>query len=348
MISRCPGEPEPAFVSKSIHAEGWQRRRSRGACSSASRTGSRLRGYEIDEAASGRLVNLCIRRGLQVLVFAGSLCFGGIAAGWAADTSAKHQTSAVALEESYSFGVLPYLAPLRMEAIYAPVGAALSQAIDHPVQLRTASQFELFFERLKAKQYDIALVQPFWYVLAVDRLGYLPLARIEEPLSSVIVVLNDSPLNSIEDLRGKTVAAPPPFGPMTRLASRALTERDIVPGRDVMLRHVRSIDSCFQQVIIGTAAACISGSFPVPAIEERLKVKLRVLMQTPSIPNLTLVIHSRVPADVRARFRQAILSWAGSDEGRTLLRGIKTRGFVPVHDADYDGVRALMKETQQP
>ncbi len=285
---------------------------------------------------------------LRILLVAGLLGYCGMPAAWAAEPSVAGEEGQEKASATYKLGVFPYLTPLRMEAIYAPVGAALSRAISDPVQFRTASRFELFFAKLKAQDYDIALIQPFWYGPAVDQFGYLPLARMEEPFTSLIMVLDESPLRSPEDLRGESVATPPAFVPVTRMASRALEEIDIVPGRDVELKAYKSVDSCFQQVLIGSASACVSPPFAPPVIEEKLKVKLRVLMQTPGIPNLTFVVHSRVPAEVRSRFQQAILSWANSDEGRILLQAIKTRGFVAADDAEYDVVRALVKETQQP
>lgn len=285
---------------------------------------------------------------LPKILVPGFLGLIGISGAWAADTPARQPSGPPEAKTSYRLGVFPYLTPLRLEPIYAPISADFRRALGHPVHFRTASQFGLFFERLKAEHYDIALIQPLWYVPAVDRFGYLPLARIVEPLSSVIVVLDESLLKSIEDLRGKTVAAPPVFAPVSRMAIKALRERDVVPGRDLALKHVKSIDSCFQQVVIGTASACISGPLAPPMIEKKLKVKLRILMKTPGIPNLTFVVHSRVAAEDRERLRQAILSWRTNDSGRRLLQGIGTRGFVQASDAEYDIVRTLLKEAQQP
>ncbi len=284
---------------------------------------------------------------LRTFLIAGFVGVGGAAAAWAAEPLENGQQDQAKAGVTYKLGVFPYLTPLRMEAIYAPVSAALGQALDHPVQFRTSSRFELFFAKLKAKDYDIALIQPFWYVPAVDQFGYLPLARMEEPFTSMIMVLDDSPLRSPEDLRGKTLATPPAFVPVTRMASKALKEIGIVPGRDLEMKAFKSVDSCFQQVLIGSASACVSPPFAPPVIEEKLNVKLRALMKTPSIPNLTFVVHSRVPAEDRARFEQAILSWDTDDSGRALLQGIKTRRFVPARDAEYDVVRALIKEVQQ-
>lgn len=248
----------------------------------------------------------------------------------------------------YKFGVFPYLTPLRLEAIYAPVGANLSQALGRPVHFRTSSQFEIFFSKLEAQHYDIALIQPFWYAPAVDRFGYLPLARMEEPFVSLIMTLDESPLRSVDDLRGKTIATPPVFVPVVHMAKQALKEKGLTPGRDIELKAFKSVDSCFQQVLIGSASACVSPPFAPPVIEEKLGIKLRTLMTTAGIPNLTFIVHSRVPPKDRLSLQNAILSWGEDEIGARLLKRIKTRRFVPAHDVEYDAVRALIKGIQKP
>jgi len=70
----------------------------------------------------------------------------------------------------------------------------------------------------------------------------------------------------------------------------------LIPGKDVQLKAFKSVDSCFQQVLIGAADACVTPPFAVAVIEEKMNLQLRTLLKTPSIPNLSIVVHSRVPA----------------------------------------------------
>jgi len=267
----------------------------------------------------------------------------------------SHTTQAAQTEQKshsnsaghYVFGVFPYLSAVRLENIYAPVAASLQQAIGGEVHFRTASQFKRFFGRLKQQHYDIALIQPFWYVPSVDQFGYLPLARMQEPFTSLIMVLDDSPLKTPEDLRGKVIATPPAFVPVVHMARKALKERGLMPGRDLQLKAFKSVDSCFQQVLIGNADACISPPFAPAVVEEKMHVRLRVILKTAAIPNLTFIVHQRVPAQARERLQQTILSWHSSREGQQLLQGMKTQGFIPALEEDYTGVRELVRETQK-
>ncbi len=275
------------------------------------------------------------------------VCVAAIVAGWplaAARAADPAPTAPAGEERPYKFGVFPYFSPLRLEAIYAPIGQAIGEAVGRPVRFRTASRFDLFFKNLEAGKYDVALIQPFWYVPAVDRFGYLPLARIQEPLRAMIVVLDEGPIRTLEDLRGTTLATPPHKGPVTRLVTDALREQGLLPGRDLVLKSYKSVDSCVQQVAIGEADACVSGHLVTGLIEDMLQVRLRVLMETRGIPNLSFVVHSRVPEEDRARLHEAIIGWDATDAGRALLKGMGANRFVTSRDSDFDVVRAMLRE----
>ena len=110
------------------------------------------------------------------------------------------------------------------------------------------------------------------------------------------------------------------------------------------MKAFRSVDSCFQQVIIGAASACVAPPFAPAVIEVKMQVRLRVLLETPSIPNLSIVVHSRVPETDRELLKQTILSWSDSASGKSLLNGMKTRRFVVAADAEYDVVRTMVWE----
>ncbi len=245
---------------------------------------------------------------------------------------------------SYKFGVFPYLSAARLETIYAPVSAELSRTLGHQVNFRTASRFNRFFDNLKQQQYDIALIQPFWYPPAVDQFGYLPLVRMQEPFTSLIMVPDDSPLRNINDLKGKVIATPPAFVPVVHMARRALGKIGLVPGKDVQFKAFKSVDSCFQQVILGAADACITPPFAVAIIEEKMNLRLRPLLKTPSIPNISIVVHKRIPAEERQRLKNIFLSWRQTNSGKELLNRMKTQGFVPEIDKEYDVVRTFLRE----
>ena len=80
-------------------------------------------------------------------------------------------------QEAYTFGVFPFLPPLRLEELYGPYGEVISYAVDRPVVFRTKATFEKFSLEIENQTYDVAFMQPFDYVIAADRFNYQALAR---------------------------------------------------------------------------------------------------------------------------------------------------------------------------
>ena len=247
----------------------------------------------------------------------------------------------------YKFGVFPYLSPVRMDEIYSPVSDEIANRINHKVKFRTSSTFKKFFAKLKAEYYDIALIQPFWYPVAVDKKGYIPLLRMEEPFVSLIMVLNSSQINTVDDLRGKIIATPPAFVPVVHMARRALIKKGITPGKDVIFKAYKSVDSCFQHVLTGKASACVTPPFAPAVFEKAMNIKLRTVLKSSSIPNLSIVVHPRVSAVAREQIRKTIMSWKNTKKGKHLLSNMQTKRFVPITDKEYDIVRQFLKELKK-
>lgn len=247
----------------------------------------------------------------------------------------------------YKFGVFPYLSATRMDEIYSPISDELSNNLGHKVKFRTSSTFKKFLGKLKAEYYDFALIQPFWYPIAVDDKGYIPLLRMKEPFVSLIMVMDSSQIQTVEDLKGKIIATPPAFVPVVHMARKALIKKGIVPGQDVTFKAFKSVDSCFQQVLIGKASACIAPPFAPAVFESSMKVKLRTIFKSPGIPNLALVIHPRVSEKDRVIISKSISSWHKDSDGKKLLSNIQTEQFLPIVDNEYNVVRKYLKELKK-
>lgn len=251
-------------------------------------------------------------------------------------------------DQSYKMGIVPFITPVRLEEIFAPAAAEMGKTLNKSVEFRTTQSFDKYFESLKNGEYDIALVHAFFYVSAVDEFKYKPLARMTEPFTAVLVVQENSPLKSLEDLKGKVIATPPEFLPTVHLVRKVMKQKGYKPSVDFKMKSFKAVDSCLQQVVIGEAAACIAPPFALRSYEEKMKVNFRILVESPSIPSLTFIVHSRVPQAERTKLRELITGWSNSETGKQLIQPMQTRAFVPAQDAEFDQVRALIKSLDEP
>lgn len=236
----------------------------------------------------------------------------------------------------YVFGVFPYLTPLELENVFAPIAADFNRALRREVQFASKASYDAFAKNLLEDQaYDIAFVQPFDYVRAADHSNYLPLAARPEKLYALIVTTENSGIRTLDDLKGKRMSLPPQSAAISRLVRVFLKKNGIVPDKDVTFMYVRSHTSCLQHVLIGSTDACGTTPSAMYHLKNTALGSLRGVSETDAIPPPLFVVHSRVPESDRKRLLDAILAWPKSLDGQE----IRLSGFAPITDSDYDAVR---------
>lgn len=250
-------------------------------------------------------------------------------------------------EPVYLLGVFPHLPPRELEKVFSPMAADLGEAMGRRVVLRSNTTYERFAQNLDREVFDIAFVQPFDYVRAADRFGYLPVATRGQRLSAILVTTEGGSISSLDSLRGKTIALPPRVAAVSHLVKAHLAEHGLEIGKDVFLSFHRSHVSCMQQVLISRVAACGTAAPALRFFEHKMGVQLETVSETRKIPHTLFIVHPRVPPLERKLLKQRILGWGQSPRGRALLARGRLKPFVPITDAAYDVVRSMSAQRAQ-
>ena len=240
-------------------------------------------------------------------------------------------------------GVFPHMPPSRLYKLYNPAAIDIGRRIQYPVRMMTRKSFRSFRQQLLNASFDIALIQPFDYPLAA-RVGYLPLARRAVPLTAVFIVPRNSPITRIEQLKGKTLVNPPVMAAVTIMSRRALITKKIKPGKDIRIIYTRNHFSCMQHILVGKADACGTARQALAHWQKfNMRKRLRIIYETAPVPHALFVVHKRVPAAVRQKILQAIVSWPDRPEGRAILARGPLKPFVKATDREYDVIRQYLK-----
>jgi len=250
--------------------------------------------------------------------------------------------------DKYSLGVFPYNSARQIISIYGPVTQDLGKKAQANISLKTASNFYKFTKNLEAEIYDLALIQPFDYPNAIDKFNYTPIARLDAPLVAFYIVLEDSDIQSLEDLRGKVIAFPPPPAAISHLAKAELNSLGISPEKDVKIQYQKNHDSCLHEVLIHRASACPTDFSNIKKMGENRKNKFRVLKQTKELPHILFVGHKRVPQNILNKLKKQIISWKNNKNGKSILKKMGMPGFVSVKDSDYKVMYSLQKKQITP
>jgi phosphonate transport system substrate-binding protein len=255
-----------------------------------------------------------------------------------------HDCAAGPAPTPYTLGVFPHLSSGQIEKLFAPLAAHLSQELGRSVRLRTKPNFTDFTAELSRQTYDVAFVQPFDYVAAHDKYGYMPLARRAGALAAILVVLPDSPLHTLQDLKGKRVGLPPRVAAISFLTRKALSDAGMNIEKDVTLEYFKAHDACLNQLMLHKVDVCGSAEHPIRFYENKWNVTFRTLATTKTIPPALFMAHRRIPAKAREAIKRALLSWQKTKQGRDMLQGNGFTLFQSTDDAEYAVMRKYVQK----
>ena len=244
-------------------------------------------------------------------------------------------------------GLAPTEDALRMNRAFAPLAGFLGELLGQRLFIRLGENYERAIEDLGDGRALISYQTPSTYVDARTRYGIeplvVPLAKGEPFYRSAIVVRADAGIDSIAALRGKRFA----FGDSKSTGSKAMPEsmlREAGIGlRDLASHgHVGSHDNVAKAVL---AKDYDAGGLMLAVAEKYTGQGLRILATSDRIPQFPLCAGPALSAERRERVVEALVNLKDTEILSAL--GSHVTGFARITDADYDGVRAMLKRLQR-
>lgn len=244
------------------------------------------------------------------------------------------------------FGVLPYLSTRTLVATYAPLAAALEKSLGRPVQLQTAPDFDTFTRRAFAGEYDLLLIAPHYGRLAEVDYGYIPLVRHKNDIRCLLVVAQDAPLKSLDELRGQTVAIHERSAMVPLLGLHWLGEKGLAVDRDFRAVENVTQTSALQSMVSGKARAAIISYSTLFQAPPELQQATRVFEECPSAPGLVLMAHNRLAKPLRAAVRSALYAFERTPAGQDFFTVSTHGGYRDPTPADARLMDKVLPETR--
>jgi phosphonate transport system substrate-binding protein len=234
----------------------------------------------------------------------------------------------------YRFGVVPQYEQRKLFRIWRPILDELEKRTGFTFKLVGSSKIPVFERKLDEGDYDFAYMNPYHLIIAHKCQGYLPLVRDGgRMLKGILVVAKDSPIQSVEELAGKSVAFPSPNALGASLMIR--TELAKLHGMKVVPRYVQTHSSVYLHVAMGLTIAGGGVVSTLNAQKPEVREKLRILYQTQPMVSHPISVHPRVTEAHRNKVRQALLEMAQTKKGAALLARIPMRKVVVASLTDY-------------
>lgn len=220
------------------------------------------------------------------------------------------------------------LPPGRQDAIASltQLCERLTAMLDRPVSALRATSYDELFAFLERGRAQLAWMSPLLAALAEDRLTLRPLLVTSRggkvDYRAVLFVRNDSPLQTLDDIEGESVAWVDRASGSGYLMPRLMLAAS---GHDLvhMFAHELFVGSheevvravCDERAAIGATYADVA---PLAAFSGE-RGRLRPLMYSDPIPNDLIVAHGLLPLGDAMGFAAALHTVAIADADRALL-----------------------------
>ncbi len=243
-------------------------------------------------------------------------------------------------ETIYSIGVVPQFEARRIAEIWQPILAEISQLSGVKLELKASPNIPAFEQQFTAGEFDFAYMNPYHAIIANKKPGYAPLLRDNgRSLFGIIVVKKDSPIQSVSELDGKTVAFPAPNALGAALLPRAEFDRKFKIKINEL--YVKSHSSVYLNVLLGKAEAGGGVQKTLSQQAKEIRDQLRVLYQTTKVAPHPLTAHPRIDAAIQDRVKTAFLQLGDSEKGRMLLKAIPMKQIGPASIDDYAPLKEM-------
>ena len=230
---------------------------------------------------------------------------------------------------------------------YVPFLKYLSTATGYKFRLRFIQKDASIADDLGRGVIQLAAVCAGTYILANEKYGVVPLARGvssqgKSECQAVIVVAPDSPMQTIEDVRGKRLV----FG------SKTSTQGHLIP-LIIFARHNISLDDFVSYEWTGSSHNCAeavaSGEADVCGMQDELGKELaregfvRILFASSYYPSSGIVAGKNFDSVKFEKIKKALIEFEpGGAHAQGLYHWDKTampNGFVEAKDEDYQELR---------
>ena len=250
------------------------------------------------------------------------------------------------------FAVSSINSPEKIYKEYSPFIHYLGKKLGVAVKLVMRRSSEEIYDLFKAGSADFARLSAGTYV-KMKRTVNLDILAVESDKGSssyqaYIIVHQDSPIMSFDELRGKSFAC------VDRLSNSGFRyPAYLAAQRDTKVQeyfshliytggHDKSIMAVFRKEASGASVASYVFADESHKNPE-LKNSIRIIQESPFFTRGPLVAKKDLPQEVKEHLKKILLNMHLDEEGRTVLKVMKLESFSKKKNADYNLDSEMLK-----
>ena len=243
-------------------------------------------------------------------------------------------------------GILPTLSPRVLLKSYEYLRHYLARELQQPLVLGTATDFRTFHSQVMAGEYDVVVTAAHLARLAQREKGWLPIATYKTANRAILLVSNTGMIESVDDLREKSIASADSLALVAIQAQQWLSEKGLKQNRDYQFIDARSFTSAVHAVLQRHAALAIVSPASYQQLPDTLKSATRIFQILPEIPAVIWMVPPKSRIDP-ARLKALLLNFTTElPEGREFFQITGYAGIRPVTEEQMQALDKYADEAK--
>jgi len=240
-----------------------------------------------------------------------------------------------------TLGIVPQQSPFKLLKVWMPVVKYLEKETGEKITLKIERSIPSFEEKLYKGSYDIAYMNPYHYIVANKKQGYIAKVRANKKIVGILVINKDNAISDVSKTKGKIFLFPAPnaFAATLLIKYELLNDYNIDINSNERFLYVNSHDSVYKGVArkIGDIGGGIQRTFNNLA-DKKTKDSLRILYKTKSYPSHPFAYKASMSNSVQTKFTKAFLKMP-----KKLLNSLNMKKIIKTENKEYDVIRDLSK-----
>jgi len=163
---------------------------------------------------------------------------------------------------------------------------------------------------------------------------------------SYIIARKDSPVASLQELRGKSFAFTDPLSntgklvPTYMLARMKETPESFFRKVTFTQTHDKSIKAVAEGIVDGAAVDSLIWEY-ADRTDPTFTSKTKIIKKSPPYGIPPVVVRRGLDPRTKERLREVFLNADKDERGKEILKGMMIDKFVPINDSAYDSIREM-------
>ena len=252
-------------------------------------------------------------------------------------------------KDAVKVAILPLYSAITLFERFDPLMRYLTGKTGRDFRLVIPRDFEDFFDTVARGEADFSYSNPYIYIQLADK-GHLTafantiMEASGDIFRGIIITHRDSPIRTLEDLKGKNVMVVSYKSAGGFLAQKLLlSESGMNVFKDLHLTEGKRQEEVILNVYRRKADAGFVRESALEVLKEEIDLdEIRIIATTPYIANWPFAASTRTDGKMTSLVRQSLLDL--TDQRVLAAAGI--RGFKAAGDGDFDELRKRIRQNE--